>query len=315
MHARSTACRPRTTARSHWSAKLERLAASPGTAAKLFRMHSDTDVRRGPAVIQAPTLVLHRPGDKFIDIRHSRYIAEHIPGAQLVELPGERHAPLRPRQRAAARRDRGVPHRRPPRARPRADPGYGDVLRHRRLDAPGGRDGGSPVARSARVDRRLDRPGARALPRPRGQEDGRRLPRHVRRARAGIRCAAAIRDAAREEFGLEVRSGLHTGEIELIGDDVGGIAVHIGARVARPRRARGGAGVGHGQGPSGGIGHRVRRPRRARAQGSPGRVAAVGGGAPSAAWPQRAVRQNDPDTRRERRGPDDRRTLSAADLA
>ncbi len=47
----------------------------------------------------------------------------------------------------------------------------------------------------------------------------------------GIRCATAIRDAARSQFGLEVRSGLHTGEIEAIGDDVGGIAVHIGARV------------------------------------------------------------------------------------
>ncbi|MGB0092740.1 MAG: adenylate/guanylate cyclase domain-containing protein [Solirubrobacteraceae bacterium] len=47
----------------------------------------------------------------------------------------------------------------------------------------------------------------------------------------GIRCATAIRDAVRAEFGLDVRSGLHTGEIELAGDDVGGIAVHIGARV------------------------------------------------------------------------------------
>jgi class 3 adenylate cyclase len=47
-----------------------------------------------------------------------------------------------------------------------------------------------------------------------------------------IRCATAIRDAARAQYGLDVRSGLHTGEIELIGDDVGGIAVHIGARVS-----------------------------------------------------------------------------------
>ena len=46
-----------------------------------------------------------------------------------------------------------------------------------------------------------------------------------------IRCATSIRDTARARFGLEVRSGLHTGEVELIGDDVGGIAVHIGARV------------------------------------------------------------------------------------
>jgi class 3 adenylate cyclase len=47
----------------------------------------------------------------------------------------------------------------------------------------------------------------------------------------GIRCATAIRDAAKSQFGLEVRSGLHTGEIEVIGNDVGGLAVHIGARV------------------------------------------------------------------------------------
>jgi class 3 adenylate cyclase len=52
-----------------------------------------------------------------------------------------------------------------------------------------------------------------------------------------IRCATAIRDGARERFGLDMRSGLHTGEVEVMGDDVGGIAVHIGARVganARP---------------------------------------------------------------------------------
>lgn len=52
----------------------------------------------------------------------------------------------------------------------------------------------------------------------------------------GIRCAAAIRDGARAQFGLEVRTGLHTGEIEVMGDDVGGIAVHIGARVAANAR-------------------------------------------------------------------------------
>jgi class 3 adenylate cyclase len=52
----------------------------------------------------------------------------------------------------------------------------------------------------------------------------------------GIRCASAIRDVTRAQFGLETRSGLHTGEIELIGDDVGGIAVHIGARVSASAR-------------------------------------------------------------------------------
>src|SRR5271167_3358310 len=69
-----------------WFARLERLAASPGTAAKLMMMNADIDVRTVLPSIQAPTLVLHRADDKLVDIRHSRYLAEHIPGARYVEL-------------------------------------------------------------------------------------------------------------------------------------------------------------------------------------------------------------------------------------
>ncbi len=75
-------------------ARLERLAASPGTAAAFFRMHAEIDVRPILPAIQAPTLVMHRAGDRYIDIRHSRYIAEHGPGARLVELPGEDTLPF-----------------------------------------------------------------------------------------------------------------------------------------------------------------------------------------------------------------------------
>src|SRR5664279_2642204 len=64
------------------------LAASPGTAARLMRMNEQVDVRALLPSIQVPTLVLHRAQDTFIDIRHSRYLAEHIPGARYVELPG-----------------------------------------------------------------------------------------------------------------------------------------------------------------------------------------------------------------------------------
>src|SRR5947209_15635222 len=77
-----------------WYAKLERLAASPGTAAKLSLMNGEVDVRAVLPSIQVPTLVLHRASDKFIDIRHSRYLAEHIPGARLVELPGAEALPF-----------------------------------------------------------------------------------------------------------------------------------------------------------------------------------------------------------------------------
>src|SRR5947209_2902920 len=71
-----------------WYAKLERLAASPGTAAKLMLMNGQVDVRAVLPTIQAPTLVLHRADDEFIDVRHSRYVAEHVPGAKLVLVPG-----------------------------------------------------------------------------------------------------------------------------------------------------------------------------------------------------------------------------------
>jgi pimeloyl-ACP methyl ester carboxylesterase len=72
-----------------WFARLERLAASPGTAAKFMMMNAEVDVRAVLPTIQVPTLVLHRAGDTFIDIRHSRYLAEHIPDARLVVLPGD----------------------------------------------------------------------------------------------------------------------------------------------------------------------------------------------------------------------------------
>jgi pimeloyl-ACP methyl ester carboxylesterase len=72
-----------------WFARLERLSASPGTAIKLMRMNGEIDVRAVLPSIQAPTLVLHRPDDGLVDVRHSRYLAEHIPGARYVELPGE----------------------------------------------------------------------------------------------------------------------------------------------------------------------------------------------------------------------------------
>ena len=120
-------------------------------------------------------------------------------------------------------------------ARPRARDR--DVHRHRRLD----RDGRAPrrprLARAARAPRRAQPRAARALPRTRGEVARRRLPRDVRRPGARDPLRARLRDAVRE-LGVELRAGLHTGECEAIGDDVGGLAVHIGARVgalAAPR--------------------------------------------------------------------------------
>ena len=76
-----------------WWARLERLAAGPGNAMAYFRMNAQTDVRPILGAITTPTLVLHRRGDTYRDPRIGRYLAERIPGARLVELPGIDHVP------------------------------------------------------------------------------------------------------------------------------------------------------------------------------------------------------------------------------
>jgi class 3 adenylate cyclase len=226
--AQSAASNPRLV---EWFGRLERLAASPGTAAKLEMMNAEVDVRAVLPSIAVPTLVLHRAGEHFIDVRHSRYLAAHIPDARYVELPGSevfsfsfssdelldevqefltgvRHAPQHERVLATVM--------------------FADIVDSTSAAAELGdsrwRDVLSSVQESVRWE--LTNYRGRAV---KTLGDG-FLATFDGPARA-IRCAAAIREAIRERFGLEVRSGLHTGEIELIGSDVGGIGVHIGARV------------------------------------------------------------------------------------
>jgi class 3 adenylate cyclase len=200
-------------------------------ARRLMLMNSRTDVRVALPSIQAPTLVLHRSGDRFIDIRHSRYLAEHIPGAKLVELPGE--AALAFGGATSSELDEieefltGARHS-DDAERILATVLFADIVDSTRVAARVG-DGAWRDTLAA-----LEQSVGRELIRFRGRPvktmgDG-FLATFDGPARA-IRCAAAIRDLARDSYGLEVRSGLHTGEVELVGDDIAGIAVHIGARV------------------------------------------------------------------------------------
>jgi class 3 adenylate cyclase len=213
-----------------WFARLERLAASPGTAAKFMMMNAEVDVRAVLPTIQVPTLVLHRAGDTFIDIRHSRYLAEHIPGARLVEVPGEEALSFGSDAavldeieefltgaRSASESERIL-----------STVMFADIVDSTQRAAQMGDRRWRDLLESIEVAivRELARFRGRAV---KQMGDG-FLATFDGPAR-GIRCAAAIRDAARSQFGVEVRTGLHTGEIEVIGDDVGGIAVHIGARV------------------------------------------------------------------------------------
>ncbi len=214
-----------------WAARLERLAASPGTAVAFYRMHNEIDVRPVLPTIQAPTLVMHRPADPYIDVRHSRYLAAHIPGASYVELPGDDTLPFSGDTEAMLAEVEefltGTRHAPDP-ERVLATVMFSDIV-------------GSTSRAAELGDRRwrsvlegLEDLVMTELRRFRGRPvksmgDG-FLATFDGPAR-GIQCATSIREAAGSQYGLEVRSGLHTGEIELIGDDVGGIAVHIGARI------------------------------------------------------------------------------------
>jgi pimeloyl-ACP methyl ester carboxylesterase/class 3 adenylate cyclase len=210
-------------------------SASPGAVMALRRMNSEIDVRHTLPAISVPTLVIHPVGDEVTHIEEGRYIAERIPGAELVELPGEDHAWwFRPDEigREVERFLRGL-----------WDRGEWDVVEADRVLATVLFTDivGSTIKLAELGDRRwrelLQQHHAlvrRHLVRFSGREidtagDG-FFASFDGPARA-IRCASVITQAVRE-LGLEVRAGLHTGECELQEGKVGGIAVHIGARVA-----------------------------------------------------------------------------------
>jgi class 3 adenylate cyclase len=208
-----------------------RRSASPGAAVALLRMNSQIDVREVLPTIRVPTLVLHRAQDRDVTVEEGRWIAERIPGATFVELPGDEHLIW------AGDVDRLVDEVEEflTGSRPVQEP-------DRVLATVLFTDLVGSTERAAKLgDRRwrelLEQHRAivrRELERFRGSEvdtagDG-FLATFDGPARA-IRCASQIRDGVRA-LSLEVRAGLHTGECELVQGKVSGIAVHTGARVA-----------------------------------------------------------------------------------
>ncbi|HWD47653.1 MAG TPA: adenylate/guanylate cyclase domain-containing protein [Actinomycetota bacterium] len=205
-------------------------ASSPVESIEGIRALGPVDIRGLLGSIQAPVLVLHRTGDRVADVAASRYMADRIPGARMVELPGDDHLPFFGDQDAVVAQAQEFLTG----ATPAADPDrvlatvlFTDIVDSTRLAAElGDRRWHRLLVDHQEVVRRQ-------LARFRGREvkttgDG-FLATFDGPARA-IRAAAAIRAAVRE-LGLEVRVGLHTGECELLGEDIGGIAVHIAARV------------------------------------------------------------------------------------
>ena len=212
-----------------WWARLLRYGTSPAGAIALMELYRELDARVALPAIEVPTLVLHCSGDRMIPIGLGRYLADNIAGSRFVELAGDDHVAFTDAEplldeveeflvgsRGAAQSERAL----------------ATILFTDLVDS---------TARAAELgDRRwrhlLERHDAavrRQLALHRGREvktvgDG-FLATFDGPARA-IRCADALRGEL-ASLGLEVRSGIHTGEVELIGDDLGGIAVNIGARI------------------------------------------------------------------------------------
>jgi pimeloyl-ACP methyl ester carboxylesterase len=204
-------------------------AASPAAAAALTRMSAMIDIRHVLPAIRVPTLVLHRAAEALAEA--SRDVGERIPGAKVVELPGSDHMPWLGDQDAALDEIEefltGVrPH--PVLDRVLATVLFTDIVGSTELAADLGDRGWRELLEQHNAVVR------RELGRFRGRElstagDG-FLVTFDGPARA-VACAVAIRDAARA-LGLQIRFGLHTGELELAGSEIRGIAVHTGARVA-----------------------------------------------------------------------------------
>ena len=212
--------------------RYERLSASPGAAASLFQMMAEMDIRDILPNIQAPTLIIHRTDHPAVPIESARYLADHIPDARLVELPGTDALPYTPSGGDDVLDEiqeflTGV-REGPPSDRVLATVLFTDIVDSTKRASELGDSAWRELLdrHDAAVRRQLDR--------YRGIEVGTAGDGFVAMfdgpARA-IQCALAVRDNL-EPLGLDVRAGLHTGEIERSGAEVRGIAVHIGARVA-----------------------------------------------------------------------------------
>jgi class 3 adenylate cyclase/pimeloyl-ACP methyl ester carboxylesterase len=218
-------------------ARWERGAASPGTVAFMLPLLAEMDVRAVLPTIRVPTLVLHHSDDVFVPPQWGRDLADRIPGAKFVELPGrdlthfyepgwrasfQEIAEFLTGERAEVADDRVL-----------ATVLFTDIVDStRRAAEMGDRDWHALLdAHDAVVRSQLSRFRGREV-----NTSGDGFLAMFDGPQRAIRCAMAIRDAV-QALGIEVRAGLHTGECEVRGDDIGGIAVHIGARVSALARA------------------------------------------------------------------------------
>lgn len=212
-------------------ARHQRLAMGPGDAAAAIGLAGKVDVRDALPSVQCPTLVLRREDDGFLDVRHSRYVAEHIPGARYVEVPGDTQVWLGDPAAPCAEIETFLTGSRAPEPSERvlATVLFTDIVSSTERAAElGDGDWRALLERhDAIVADEVSRHRGRVV---KSLGDG-ALAVFDGPSRA-LGCAQSICTGVRS-LGLQARAGLHTGECELLGDgDVGGIAVHIAARIA-----------------------------------------------------------------------------------
>lgn len=214
-----------------WWARRLRASASPAAAKALLRMNADIDIRHVLPSIRVPTLILHNKHDRVVSPDATRYMADLIPSAKLVELNGIDHIPWGDNGDAILEEIEefltGVRHS-AEYDRVLATVLFTDIVESTDKAVSLGDRRWSDLLESHHTVVR------RELQHFRGREiattgDG-FLASFDGPARA-VRCACAISSEVRS-LGIEIRAGVHTGECEVMGDDLGGIAVHIGARIA-----------------------------------------------------------------------------------
>ncbi len=211
--------------------RMQRATASPGMLVALGMMFLDLDVRDVVPTVHTPALVIHRIHDRLVNVRNGRWLAEHLPKARLVELPGGDHIPWY----EGAEEWLDIVQEFLTGVRPVPEPQrilatvlFTDIVDSTRIAA---ELGDRPWLDLLEQHRRSVR---ESIAQFRGREvktigDG-FLATFDGPARA-IRCALAVTGSC-EPPGIQVRAGIHTGECEVLGDDIGGMAVHIAARVS-----------------------------------------------------------------------------------
>src|SRR5436190_17789197 len=213
-----------------WYARYERLAMGPGAARAIYATMFEIDMRHVPPAIRVATLVLQRSGDRHVPVDHGHYLAEHIPGTKYVELPGEYLFHVGDTEPVLGEIEEFLTGAR---SAPESDRVLATVLitdivgsteRAAALGDAGWRD--LLAAHHEVVRRELERYRGREI----GMTGDGFLATFDGPARA-VRCAGAVAQAVLR-LGVEVRAGLHTGEVEYVGENVAGIAVHTAARVA-----------------------------------------------------------------------------------